>query len=247
MILRSITRHVRDQNWFAVGLDFLIVVLGVFIGIQVANWNSARLGAEQQQRYIERLSADFHAIKRRIDSHFVTFEGIIEGTEHLQQLLSLSEAEFREIVIDPQRLKDAAARIDHARIPPGSSATYLEMVAAGQLSALGNPALRDRLAEYERLTGIHLEVFRMSVAQVSQQRPILFRHYKVRTALDAEALSGMRMEAERIDLDGMRRDPEFEIALMIAQTATRNNYGLRRLEARVVDEILALLDAELAR
>jgi hypothetical protein len=45
----------------------------------------------------------------------------------------------------------------------------------------------------------------------------------------------------------MRRDPEFEIAVMIVQTATRNNYGLRRLEARLVDEILALLDAELAR
>ena len=42
MILRRITKHVRDQNWFAVGIDFCIVVIGVFIGIQVANWNDAR-------------------------------------------------------------------------------------------------------------------------------------------------------------------------------------------------------------
>lgn len=42
MILRSLMRHVRGQNWFAVFLDFLIVVVGVFIGIQVANWNEAR-------------------------------------------------------------------------------------------------------------------------------------------------------------------------------------------------------------
>ena len=42
MILRSLTRHVREQNWFAVFLDFLIVVVGVFIGIQVANWNAER-------------------------------------------------------------------------------------------------------------------------------------------------------------------------------------------------------------
>jgi hypothetical protein len=27
-------KHVQDQNWFAVGIDFLIVVTGVFIGIQ---------------------------------------------------------------------------------------------------------------------------------------------------------------------------------------------------------------------
>jgi hypothetical protein len=49
MILRSVTRHVRDQNWFAVGIDFLIVVVGVFIGIQVANWNEARVQQERER------------------------------------------------------------------------------------------------------------------------------------------------------------------------------------------------------
>lgn len=29
MILRSITKHVKDQNWFTVGLDFFIVVAGI--------------------------------------------------------------------------------------------------------------------------------------------------------------------------------------------------------------------------
>lgn len=38
MRLRHITKHVQDQNWFAVTLDLLIVVPGVFIGIQVSNW-----------------------------------------------------------------------------------------------------------------------------------------------------------------------------------------------------------------
>jgi hypothetical protein len=40
MILRRLTQHVRDQNWFAVGLDFVIVVAGVFLGIQIGNWNA---------------------------------------------------------------------------------------------------------------------------------------------------------------------------------------------------------------
>lgn len=43
MLIRSITKHVKDQNWFAVLIDFAIVVFGVFIGIQVANWNEARV------------------------------------------------------------------------------------------------------------------------------------------------------------------------------------------------------------
>ena len=47
MILRRLTKHVKDQNWFAVGLDFVIVVTGVFIGLQASNWNDDR---ETRQR-----------------------------------------------------------------------------------------------------------------------------------------------------------------------------------------------------
>jgi hypothetical protein len=39
MILRRLTRHVCERNWTAVALDFLIVMVGVFVCLQVANWN----------------------------------------------------------------------------------------------------------------------------------------------------------------------------------------------------------------
>ena len=42
MLLRSITKHVKDQNWFAVLLDFLIVVVGILIAFQITNWNEMR-------------------------------------------------------------------------------------------------------------------------------------------------------------------------------------------------------------
>ena len=58
MILRSITKHVKDQNWFAVGIDFLIVVVGVVIGLQVSNWNDARALDRQSVLFTERLTAD---------------------------------------------------------------------------------------------------------------------------------------------------------------------------------------------
>ncbi|CAN5636316.1 hypothetical protein BH23GEM3_BH23GEM3_02680 [soil metagenome] len=52
MLLRSVVKHVREQNWFAVGLDFFIVVVGVFIGLQVSNWNEAR-SAEQRRDQVK--------------------------------------------------------------------------------------------------------------------------------------------------------------------------------------------------
>ena len=39
MLLHRVINHVRAQHWTAVLLDFVIVVVGVFIGLQVDNWN----------------------------------------------------------------------------------------------------------------------------------------------------------------------------------------------------------------
>lgn len=58
MILRSITKHVRDQNWFAVGVDFVIVIVGVFIGIQVANWNEAQSDRKREAILLQALIED---------------------------------------------------------------------------------------------------------------------------------------------------------------------------------------------
>lgn len=56
MILRRVMEHVRDQNWAAVGIDFCIVVIGVFFGIQVANWNDARAEERRGSAYAGRLA-----------------------------------------------------------------------------------------------------------------------------------------------------------------------------------------------
>jgi hypothetical protein len=55
MLLRRVIEHVREQNWTAVGIDFLIVVIGVFVGIQVANWNEERIQRKQEHGFLVQL------------------------------------------------------------------------------------------------------------------------------------------------------------------------------------------------
>ncbi len=42
MILRRVIENIREQSWTAIAIDFVIVVVGVFLGIQGSNWNTAQ-------------------------------------------------------------------------------------------------------------------------------------------------------------------------------------------------------------
>ena len=55
MFLRRIIENLRVQNWTAIGIEFLIVVVGVFIGTQVSNWNQQRLETRETERLLVQL------------------------------------------------------------------------------------------------------------------------------------------------------------------------------------------------
>jgi hypothetical protein len=55
---------VHEQNWFAVGLEILIVVLGVVIGFQVTAWGQARADRAKEQVYLRQLAEDLRETER---------------------------------------------------------------------------------------------------------------------------------------------------------------------------------------
>ncbi|MBK8543911.1 MAG: hypothetical protein IPL62_10345 [Caulobacteraceae bacterium] len=70
MILRRIAEHVKAQNWIAIAIDFVIVVLGVFVATQVSNWNDANRDRQRGESYLAsihgELLTDATAIERRL-------------------------------------------------------------------------------------------------------------------------------------------------------------------------------------
>lgn len=58
MILRRFMQHVKQQNWFAVGLDVVVVIVGIFLGLQVQEWNQKRTDRAEEYNYLVKLHAD---------------------------------------------------------------------------------------------------------------------------------------------------------------------------------------------
>ena len=55
MILSRIAKALKDQNWLAVGIEFVIVILGVVIGFQVTVWNAGRVAEAREVAILDRL------------------------------------------------------------------------------------------------------------------------------------------------------------------------------------------------
>jgi len=81
MILRRLTQHVKAQNWFAVALDFVIVVLGVFVATQVSNWNADRAFKAQERAQLAAMRTEIEGDLDRLTKQQVYYSGVAAAGE----------------------------------------------------------------------------------------------------------------------------------------------------------------------
>jgi hypothetical protein len=78
MILRRLSAELRTQNWTTIAIELAIVIVGVFVGNQVSNWNEARLQKEQTARTLEQLRPELNG---EID-YFASIRRYYQLTRH---------------------------------------------------------------------------------------------------------------------------------------------------------------------
>ena len=142
MLLRRITAHLRDQNWTAIGIDFVIVVVGVFIGIQVSNWNEDRQNASRTQNYYSRLIVDLDSERRGLLAR-LDYMAVTDG--YGQMALAAFD--------DPPAMRTSqflVALYQASQIWTYSvqRATYDEILSSGVAQAIPEPELRTHLANF---------------------------------------------------------------------------------------------------
>lgn len=79
MLLRNITKHVKDQNWFAVFLDFFIVVAGILIAFQITNWNEARLDQKAYEQAHNRMVIEAKSNIEHLENTIKLYAPMIEN------------------------------------------------------------------------------------------------------------------------------------------------------------------------
>lgn len=141
MILRRVIEHVKAQNWTAVALDFVIVVVGVFIGIQVSNWNAARGERAAEAGYLEAMEQD-------VAYSIQNLETMIDEIQRQEA----ARAALYQFSLDPDAALAPAERdrlvliaLFQLRRLDISQTTFESLKSAGRLGLIRSPTLLSEL------------------------------------------------------------------------------------------------------
>lgn len=159
MILRSVIDHVKTQNWTAVALDFAIVVVGVFIGIQVANWNEERKDRVDETYYLNRILAD-------IDESIAVNETVIEFLTSKTKNTYWVADRLREGVLAPGEaalFNERFLAIENWRTGDFIDSTVQELQSSGRLNIIRSRTFREQLGRFE----LQLEGFRRAQTNIA--------------------------------------------------------------------------------
>ena len=243
MILRRIAQHVREQNWTAVAIDFVIVVAGVVIGFQVTAWGTERAARADEQALLRGLRAEF--------------------ADALDDLGAQAEKHAR-IERDVTAILDALARAEQdgassaavadttlawALVPTTtqfSQGVLDGMLATGRLQIIRDDEFREALAEW---AGVLADVTEDEVASreivVAQLEPALWRAMDVRAIRTYDLLLGTLPPSAMAATSDVPVDRELMGVLSTRrfwQRHTVREFDGPQAEAR---RILALIDRSL--
>lgn len=142
MILRRIIAHLRNQEWTAIVIDFVIVVLGVFVATQVADWSAREADKRRGETYVRQMIGDLEydlAARRNMLSYL---EAVSEGAVRANTLLQQPSPNSRDLVVNVYRASEFIA-------VRSNRATWDEVLSSGDMSLLPSTARRP-LADYFR-------------------------------------------------------------------------------------------------
>jgi hypothetical protein len=240
MILRRVISHFRKQEWTAIAIDFVIVVVGVFVGLQVSNWNAARTTDRRSAEFTERLRADL------MEEYWVYQYLVVYFGEVLTNADLAGGALEGDATLSDEALVIAAYRATQNKIRTRRRATYDELTSTGEIGLIRDNTMRDTAMRlyttnlFDRITtqgqqSKYREAFRMTVPNDLQR------------ALREKC--GDRI-VERGDFEGIAKSLDYPCKIGLeeakiaaaAQALRANDALLPFLRARIADLETALGD-----
>jgi hypothetical protein len=152
MATTRLLQRLREHDWLAAAIEFVIVVVGILLALQVGNWNQDRVDRERGARLAVRLEAELGSDIAAMDEAIAFWKKVGAFGE---DAMAHSETGAR---VDGDAWKTVIAYYQASQLFPFEleDTTFLEMRDTGGLALIADESLRKRIADYYRMGGAGL-------------------------------------------------------------------------------------------
>jgi hypothetical protein len=218
--------HVREQNWTAVFIDFVIVVVGVFVGLQVQDWNEFRKERIEEQQLLGRLLEETELLLEANEQELNRFRFRADTLMGVNPVL-FSQAPSRAIT-DRECLQITFSHVQ--RRSTDELPVLDEILETGRFKLLRDRSITNSLLTYllrRERSRAHYEEVVNELFRLHSRYPELFLINR------APVPSGSIAEWEALAGDGYQWMPECSVDEMRANRAFLNEYvdNLSRTES----------------
>lgn len=144
MILRRLAEGIRKQDWFTVVLEVLIVVVGIFLGLQVDDWNEARKDRATEAAYLQELLEDFETNDANLDQSIGQYQEIIVAMIGLLEQSAMDTPDW-----SVSQLNNAFRNIHKMPTFFDVERTFANLTGSGDLRLIRNRDIKNAIAQYQ--------------------------------------------------------------------------------------------------
>ena len=144
MILQRLASAICQQNWSQIIIEILIVVIGIFLGLQVTDWNEERINLELEKNYLTKLHSDTDQLIELASPSTLTSKLIGDNLKELSQLLIDNQDDA-----DITKLQCNSLAYTHIYVTSiVSLPTLNELLSSGQILLIHNENIRRLISEF---------------------------------------------------------------------------------------------------
>ena len=242
MILRRLAESVRKQDWLTVVLEILIVVIGIFVGLQADDWNRARLEKVEEAEILARLADDLWSSAVETKSAINWMAGHAEQGTRIMASLDACQ-------LPDDAKSDFATGLYHiGKISPVYliRGTINEIRSTGKLALISNVELRrqinNTIQEYEDGRDI-LEDLR---GRMASQINYVDSHIGFRIGEPIGGTSDMEFANLVMDFAALCENRRFYNSVAAATNYTWDHIGQNTRIAASLEDLAKMIEHELS-
>ncbi|WOJ92138.1 hypothetical protein R0135_10095 [Congregibacter variabilis] len=196
LIHRSV-HALRVHDWPAAVIELVIVVLGIFLGLQADSWNDRRLALATEREYLSRLSEEVQSnleiYRQRSERNRWLSDTATQYFDYLSGEGSprVEEATLLGVFCSPGFILGAAY----------DNGVLDEMISAGVLANLQNAALRASIAEYRARQSIWRDLLEDSSDDYKSTFRFIDRYRQWRPATEESGFANCVIDFKSLESD----------------------------------------------